>query len=491
MSARFLPLLVALVLGAPAGLTAQGPSESQERDLTDAFTLADAWLDAEQDFADLPGIAVAVVRGQDVAWKAAFGHLDVEAGVPLSPDARFHIASISKTFAAVAVMTLVEQGALGLDSRVDEVLPWFQPPARKGDNAPITIRNLLTHSSGLSREVVSPIWSDLTKTPTGVKMQAELTEAPPLYPSRTVFQYSNLAYLLLGEVVAHVSGMSYVEYLRAHVLDPLGLDATVATYPAADYGTTHAIRYGEPTRDRAYPRLGYTRSEGIASMGGLSSTVMDLARYASWQLRLHEDGARAEILRPSTLRDMHRVHFTDRDWTTTWGLGFAVAKGPEGETLVSHGGHLPGHVSQLLLDPGSDMAYVVMANSSGVASSAYARGLKSLVDKLEGVPEDAEHRLGRDQLADFAGRYEMMEGMGELFFSPWEGRLAMVSFPTDNPAEAMSLYEHVEGDSFRRVRDDGDVGEMLTFERGPDGRVSGGSYFSYLFRRPAGEDGSP
>lgn len=487
MATRSLAALLLLVL-VPPTLAAQSRPLPKDRDLTDAFVLAEAWLDAEQDFKDLPGITVAVVRDQGAAWKGAFGHVDVEAGVLMSPDTRFHIASISKTFAAVAVMTLVEEGALGLDSKVEDVVPWFHPPAKEGDNAPITIRNLLTHSSGLSREVVSPIWSDLTETPEGMDMQSELTELPPLYPSRTVFQYSNLAYLLLGEIVAHVSGMPYVDYLRARVLDPLGLDATVATYPESDYGTTHAVRYGEPTRDREYPRLGYTRSEGIASMGGLSSTVEDLARYASWQLRLHAEGAQAEILRPSTLRDMHRVHFTDRDWTTTWGLGFAVSKGPDGETLVSHGGHLPGHVSQLMLDPGSDMAYVVMVNSSGGEASTYARGLRGLVRKLEGVPDGAENRLERQQLADFAGPFEMMEGMGELYASPWEGRLAIVSFPTDDPAEAMSLYEHVEGDTFRRVRDDGDFGEILTFERGPDGRVIGGSYFSYQFRRPVEPD---
>lgn len=483
MSIRSLAVLLLLVI-ITRPLGAQQPPVPKDRDLTDAFALAAAWLDAEQDFKDLPGIAVAVVRDQEIAWKAAFGHADVDAGVPMSPETRFHIASISKTFAAVAVMTLVEEGSLRLDSRVEDVAPWFAPPPRKGDNAPITIRDLLTHSSGLSREVVSPIWSDLTKTPTGLEMQAELAAAPPLYPSRTIFQYSNLAYLLLGEIVAHVSGMPYVDYLRGHVLDPLGLDATVAAYPESEYGTAQAVRYGQPTRDRQYPRLAYTRSEDIASMGGLSSTVIDLARYASWQLRLHAEDARAEVLRPSTLRDMHRVHFTDRDWNTTWGLGFAVAKGPDGGTLVSHGGHLPGHVSQLLLDPGAGMAYVVMVNTSGAQPSSYARGLMGLVNKLEGVPEGAENRLERAQLEDYVGRYEMMEGMGELYVGAWEGRLAMVSFPTDDPADAMSLYEHVQGDTFRRVRDDGDFGEILTFERAADGRVIGGSYFSYEFRRP-------
>lgn len=473
-------VLLLLVLALAVPLSAQ---EGEERDLTDAFGLAAAWLDAEQDFKDLPGIAVAVVRDQEVAWKAGFGHADIQAGVSMSPDTRFHIASISKTFAAVAVMTLVEQGALRLDDPVEDVVTWFTPPARKYDNAPITIRSLLTHSSGLSREVVSPIWSDLTKTPKAQKMQAELSALPPLYQSRTVFQYSNLAYLLLGEIVADVSGMPYEEYLRERVLDPLGLDATVASYPESAYGTTHAVRYAAPTRDREYPRMGYTRSESIASMGGLSSNVLDLAKYASWQFRLHESDAAAEILRPSTLRDMHRVHFTDRDWSTTWGLGFAVAEGPDGGTLVSHGGHLPGHLSGFVMDPASKMAYIVMVNTSGANTGRYTQGLMALVDKVESVPANAENRLDRETLAQYQGRYEMVGGMGEFYLGAWEGRLARISLPTDDPAGSMSVYEHVEDDTFRRVRDDGDFGETLQFQRGPNGEVEAGSYFSYEFRR--------
>lgn len=482
MRVRTLALLLAHVTALP--ICAQ-ENPGKERDLTDALALAAAWLDAEQDFKDLPGISVAVVRNQEVAWKAAFGYADVEAGVRMTPETRFYIGSISKTFAAVAVMTLVEGGALRLDDSVEDVVPWFHPPEREHDNAPITIRDLLTHSSGLSRELVALIWSDLTKTPTGMEMQAELSALPPLYESRTVFQYSSLAFLLLGEIVADVSGMPYEEYLQEHVLDPLGLDATGPSYPESEYGTTHAICYAVATRDRTYPRLGYTRSESIASAGGLSSSVLDLAKYASWQFRLHEDDAGKEILRPSTLRDMHRVHFTDRDWSTTWGLGFAVTKGPNDGTLVSHGGHFPGHVSSFVMHPESKMAYIVMVNTSSANPSEYTRGIMGLVDKIEDVPEDAENRLERDVLAQYEGRYEYVMGMGggELYLGAWQGRLAMLELPTGDPAGTMYVYEHVEGDTFRRVRDDGDFGEVLRFERSPNGEVQAGAFFNYEFRR--------
>jgi CubicO group peptidase (beta-lactamase class C family) len=470
-----LPILALLALP----LSAQSVDPPDPVDLTDAMTLASAWLDAEQDFKNIPALTAAVVRDQDVVWSGAFGHVDVEAGIEAAPDTRFHIASISKTFAAVAVMTLVDAGQLRLDDHVSDVVPWFHPPALDGDQAPITIRNLLTHSSGLNRELIAPIWSDVSTTPSGLEMQAELTAPSPLYPSRTLFQYSNLAFLLIGEIVAEVSGMPYVDYLEQAVLDPLGLEATTASYPESLYGTRHAIRYGTMTRNQEYPRLGYTKSENMASMGGLSSNVLDLARYASWQLRLHEKNATTEVLRPSTLRDMHRVHFTDRDWEVTWGLGFNIAKGPADQALVSHGGSFPGHKSQLLIDPKSRMAYVVMASTSSANPGAYAQAVMKLVNKAKAVPDDAENRLSRARLAEYTGRFEFVDGMGEARISPWEGRLALLELPTADPAGAMQIYEHVEGDTFRRVRPDGDYGETLSYERDGSGRVTGASYFSY------------
>ncbi len=477
----FTKCLLVFNLLVAAGTTVVAQSDSV--DLTDALALAEVWLEAEQDYHDLPGIAAAIVRDQDIVWSGAFGHADVEANTPLTPDTQFHIASISKTFAAVATMTLVDAGKLRLDDRVANVLPWFQPPPHDGDNAPITIRSLLTHSSGLTREIEAAFWEDIARLPVGEAMRTELGTAPPLYPSSTYFQYSNVAFMVLGEVVSEVSGMPYVDYLRQHVLDPLGLDRTVASYPASDYGKTHAVGYSPVTRDRTYHRLSNSPSAGIASMGGLSSTVLDLADYARWQFRLYDAAAEPEVLRPSTLRQMHRVHFTDADWKRTWGLGFAVSKGPDESTFVGHGGHLPGHMSHFLLHPASKIAYVVMSNTSGVNPRTYTQGLMKLVTKAKAVPANAEHRLPRERLTEYAGTYHWADNLEEYYISPWEGRLAVLSLPADDPSENMEVFEHLEGDTFRRVRDDGGYGETLEFTRNDGGRITQGRTFNYVFRR--------
>lgn len=476
---RLYPFLLAVLLAVPAGAQTAAPPDAPV-DLTDALFLADVWLDAQQDFDDLPGVAVAVVRGDSTVWASAYGHADVEAGVPFTPQTQVHIASISKTFAAVAVMTLVDAGTLRLDDRVEDVLPWFRPPPRAQDNGPITVRRLLTHSAGLTREIDARIWDGFTSTPRGDRLRAELV-AETLYPTETVFQYSNLGFMLIGELVAHVTGMPYTEYLRQTVLGPLGLDATGAGYPASAYGAAHAVGYTARQRDQAYRPVAYDPPEQIASMGGLSSNVLDLATYAAWQLRLHDEDAEAEVLRPSTLRSMHRVHFTDADWETTWGLGFGVAKAPDASTTVGHGGHAPGFKTDFLLHPSNEMAYVATVTTSGANASTYTRGLMALVSKAKRVPPDAENRLDRARLAEYAGRYLML-GI-ESAIVPWEGRLAVVRLPTDDPAEAMTLLEHVEGDMFRRVRDDERPGETTTFTRAPDGRVVSARTYNYVRER--------
>jgi hypothetical protein len=122
-----------------------------------------------------------------------------------------------------------------------------------------------------------------------------------------------------------------------------------------------------------------------------------------------------------------------------------------------------------------------MASTDGVDPKSHADALRSLVEKLDGIPEDAEHRLDRSQLAEYACPYD--SGWEELYIGPWEGRLAVVSLPSDDPAESMRLYQHVDGDVFRRVREDGEFGETLTFDRDSDGSVTGGRHYNYEISR--------
>jgi len=128
-------------------------------DFREAFVVIDRWLSAQKDFDRLPGIAVSIVRDQQVIWSKGYGYANVEKKLPMEPETICSICSISKLFTSIAVMQLVEQGKIHLDDSISADLPSFNLKQQYPESGPITIRSLLSHSSGLPRESEYPYWS--------------------------------------------------------------------------------------------------------------------------------------------------------------------------------------------------------------------------------------------------------------------------------------------------------------------------------------------
>lgn len=434
----------------------------------EAFRLIEVWLDAQKDYEKLPGISAIAVHDQEVIWKGAAGEANLENNVPMSSTTIGSICSISKLFTSVAIMKLYEEGQLRLDDRVEDLLPWYDLSQQYADSGPITVRSLLTHSSGLPREANYPYWTAPDfPFPTREEIQIALSEQETLYPASTYFQYSNLGLTLLGEIVQEVSGMPYDTYVQEQVLTPLGLTNTRTELPEALYGQELAIGYSAMHRDGSRQKVNFFQANGIKPAAGYSSTVEDLGKFASWNLRLI-DTTTAEILKPATLRNMHNVHWTDPDFDTYWGLGFSVYQGPDGSKWVGHGGSCPGYRSALMISPEDERAYAVIINAGGTNPSKYARGIHAILNKFKTEDENKDTEAN---LSDYTGLYSSQPWGSEGYIGILNGKLYAVSLPSDNPAENMTLYEHVEADTFRRIRDNGEPGETLVFERDENGRV--------------------
>ncbi|HEY7819591.1 MAG TPA: serine hydrolase domain-containing protein, partial [Vicinamibacteria bacterium] len=328
-----------------------------------ALHLLEVWAEAEMAYKDLPGVSMAVVHDQNVLWSGGFGLADRARRAAASPDTIYSICSISKLFTAIAVLQLRDQGKLELDDPVSQHLPWLDIEQSFQNAPPITIRGILTHSSGLPRESDHSYWTYPEYAfPTREEVIEHLSEQKTLYPEGRYFQYSNLGITLAGEIVAQVSGEPYAQYARRHILDPLGLEDTSTEIPAEHRGGRFAMGYAGRRRDGAREPLTFLQIKGIAPAAGYASTVLDLARFASWQFRLLE-GDGEEVLRASTLREMQRVQWMDPDWKTSWGLGFSVSRRDD-KTFVGHGGSCPGFRSDLLLQTNEKFAAVSMANAS-------------------------------------------------------------------------------------------------------------------------------
>ena len=448
-------------------------AQEAEKDYSEAFRLIEVWLDAQKDFDNLPGLSAIVVEDQEVLWSGAVGMANKEEEVATQVSTLCSICSISKLFTSVAIMTLYDQGKLRLDDKVSDLLPAYQLQQKYPESGPITIRSLLTHSSGLPREATNPYWTGPDfPFPTKAEVDAALADQETLYPASTYFQYSNLGLTLLGEIVEELSGMSYEEFVTQRILNPLGLYDTRPDMPEDLWGDALAIGYGSVDRQGNRAKVNFFDANGITPAAGFSSNVTDLGKFASWQFRLR-DTTITEILKPATLKFMQQVHYTDPNWTTTWGLGFRVYKGPNGTTWAGHGGSCPGYRSALELDLTNKRAYSVMINAGGTNPGKYVRGMYAILNKVKASAKKESDNDDAEQpdLQDYAGYYNAQPWWSEEYIGTVNGQLVVLGLPTDNPGDAMTMLEHVEGDTFQRLRDDGEPGETITFQRNDQGQV--------------------
>ncbi len=458
------------VLG--SSTTAVAQSLAEDPGVASAIELLQAWVDAERAYNRIPGVSMAVVRDQDVIWKGAFGFADLERRAPASTRTIYSICSISKLFTSIAVMQLRDQGKLRLDDPVGEHLSWFALERSDPESPEITVRGLLTHSSGLPRESDYPYWTaPQFDFPTRRQVIERLASQETLYPAHRYFQYSNLGLTLAGEVVGALAGQPYEEYVHRKILEPLGLDDTTPDIPADQRGRQLATGYGARTREGERAKLNFFQVRGIAPAAGFASTVEDLARFASWQFRLLEQGG-VEVLHVNTLREMQRVHWVDADWDVHWGLGFAVWRNND-RTFVGHGGGCPGYRSHLMMQTDEKFAAIVMTNAIDVNSNKFTSVAYSVMSPAikRAVDAPGEGKKADPALQRYAGAYETAWG-GEYAVLPWEDQLVMVYLPTDDPMDNLTKLKQVDGHLFRRIRDDGELGESIEFEVDANGAVT-------------------
>jgi CubicO group peptidase (beta-lactamase class C family) len=464
---RLCIVVAAALAGVAIAAESEAPPDPKAK-YRDALRLIDIWVEAQRAYERVPGLSVGVVIGQELAWSRGYGAIDVGGRIPATPSSIYSVCSISKLFTSVAVMQLVESGRLRLDDELGARLPAFAIRKKDEDSLPITIRYVLSHASGLPRESDFPYWTSPDfPFPTSDEMFSKLGQQSTMMPAADHYQYSNLGMALLGSVVEQVSGMPYAEYVQRHILDPLKLVDTRTHLPVELLGTRLATGFGSIKRDGTRDVVRPFDTRGFAPAAGFTSTVEDLARFASWQFRLLK-GGKAEVLRPSTLREMHRVHWTNPDGKITWGLGFGVARDGS-TTVVSHAGSCPGYRSALALVPKDGLAFIVLSNAM-IDPASYSRPMRQLLAKAK-APKPVSAGKPRPDLEAYAGYYQSQPWGSESVIVPWGDRLAILGLPNRDPAGNLDLFEHIAGDTFRAVRDDETLAEEVVFVRGPEGNV--------------------
>jgi len=461
-------LLAALILAAArprAQPAAAGAAVAADADVQGAVRLFTAWLDGQLLYRHLPGVAVGVVADQQLVWSRGFGFADVAQKTPMTPQARFRMASHSKLFTATAVMQLREQGTLRPDDPVAKYLPWFRVKRAADDDPEITIEELLTHSSGLPREAGSH-WTTFD-FPTTEELRALMPERQAPFSPEARWKYSNLAYSVAGLVVEAVSGQRWADYVQQHIYQPLGMTSSSVDTNVAGLATG----YNRLLPDNTRAINPFIDAKGMAAATGITSTVDDMARFAAAQFRTGRRGG-ANILSTGSLREMHRIRVLESNWTQGNAIGFAVRRERD-KVYVSHGGSYPGYQTQTMLYPEGKVAVIVLAkaddaNPGGIATQPMNTVGEAVAKATAPKPESTTSAWD-PAWARFAGLYRGRGGESQVI--ELNKRLVVITPNAPNLDNPVRL-EPIGNGQFRYTAPTGGgpVGEIVRFEEA-NGRV--------------------
>jgi len=437
-----------------AAVTALGAEIAANPDVAGAVRLYEAWVQGQMLYRDLPGLAVAVVVDQDVVWTKGFGFADRSKPTPVTPRTLFRMASHTKLFTATAIMQLRDAGKLNLHDPVAKHLPWFRIQPAAEDELPVTIEDLLTHGSGLPREAAAPYWITF-QFPTREQVEATLSSQKAAYAPQVRWKYSNLAFSLAGYVVENVSGQAWSEYVRAHILSPLGMRSTTIDKNSPEL----AVGYGRRMPDGSRKVMPFTDTKGIAPAAGLTSNLEDMARFVSFQFR-----GDAKVLRAATLREMHRVRFLQSNWTAGWGLGFSVTKRGE-KVYVGHGGSLGGYKTNTSLDVEDKIGVVVLSNADDTVPDRFAAQAHEIIGKaIVKATKKPDTKRWDPAWSRFAGLYRTIWGDQQVV--ELNRQLVLIDPQTDSPADnQLELRPRADGQFLLEGKSGGSaVGEAVRFE---------------------------
>lgn len=313
----------------------------------------DAFVAAEMARMHIPGVSLAVVRAGKVVKAKGYGFADVERNEPVTPETVFKIGSVSKQFLASGIMLLAQDGKLSVDDPVSKHLAGT-PESWRG----VTLRHFLTHTSGVQRE--GPAFTPLRVQPDSVIVQSAYAQ-PLQFPTGSKWQYCNVCYFALADVIARVSGTSWDRFFTTRVFGPQGMASTrtTTTDPVPRSAKGYVWRDGRYSVAPEYTAL--------RPSGAFLSTVLDLAK---WDAALYRNDV---LTRASRDAMWTPVRLTDG---TTHGYGFGwELDSLDGHRTVSHGGSLPGFRAEMARFPDDSVTVIVLTNADGAMPATIATGV--------------------------------------------------------------------------------------------------------------------
>ena len=363
ISATLLPLPAAVAVTA-AQQTAPAKSAASSQDYSAALAAIEKALDDRRKELGIPGISLAIVKDDQVIYLKGLGVKDFENKTPVTPDTRFAIGSASKAFTGMLAVLAADDGKLSLDDSPKKFLPYFtlrDPDAA----AKITIRDLLSHRSGLNRTDLAMITGMLTREEL-IKVAAQ---AKPTAKLGEKFQYQNIMYTAAGEAVAKAENSTWDKLIATRIFKPLGMNnsdtSAVEMQKARDF--SFGYDYNASTKETRH--LPQRPIAAVAPAGAINSSARDMAQWVRFMLgdgtfngrRIVSEKGFAEL----TKKQMNISGPVD------YGLGWFLRQW-NGHKVVEHGGNIDGFNSQVAFMPDQKLGFVLLTNVTASPLGAFA-----------------------------------------------------------------------------------------------------------------------
>ena len=393
-------LVISIFAGAmPTQGLAQAPAAVVGTTYSEQLTAIESKVEARRKELGIPGMSLAIVKDDKVIYSKGLGFKDFENKVPATADTQFAIGSSTKAFTGLSVLMSVDEGKFSLDDSPKKILPYFKMADPETDKN-MTIRDLLTHSSGLNRTDIAMITGKLDR-PQLIRVAGE---AKPIGKLRERFGYQNLMYATAGEVVAVAQGKPWEKFVPERILKPLGMTNSNMSITEMEKAKDRSFGYNYNFDTKETEKLPYRNIDQVGPAGSINSSSNDMAKWLRFVLnggvyegkRLVSEASFNEWLKPQMK--------VDPAGSVNYSLGWFVQKWND-LTVVQHGGNIDGFNAMVAMIPEKKLGFVMLTNVTG---SSLGNELMPIVwEAFLGKPGTAETPKGDDvPPQDEAGKYK-------------------------------------------------------------------------------------
>lgn len=344
----------------PQAVLAQTSAQTRASDdLQARLAKIEEKVEARRKELGIPGMSLAIVKDGEVILLKGFGYKNFEKQIPVTPDTQFAIGSASKAFTALSVLMSQDQGKLSLDENPRKYLPYFKINDPE-INEKITVRDLLSHSSGLNRTDLGWVTGKLNRE----EIIRVAGEAKPTAKLREKFQYQNVMYAAAGEIVAKVQNRAWENYVEQEILKPLGMLNSTMTVAEMQKAKDYSLGYDYNFDTKATRNLPTRDLNWIAPAGSINSSARDMANWLKFVLNKGEFGGKRLVSEKSFEEWVKPQMKITPDGRVSYGLGWFVQDW-KGNKVVQHGGNIDGFNSMVAMLPEKNLGFVMLTNVTG------------------------------------------------------------------------------------------------------------------------------